>query len=96
MTDTISRQAAIDAIAGERLTDDTGHDGDICYNAALDDALAAINAIPSQPTQSDALREALERIGVGMMPPEIIEGRLTLRLMRVDIAQKQRITGVES
>ena len=43
----------------------------------------------SQPTQSDALREALERIGVGMMPPEIIEGKLTLRLMRVDIAQEQ-------
>ena len=42
-----------------------------------------------QPTQSDALREALERIGVGMMPPEIIEGKLTLRLMRVDIAQEQ-------
>ena len=44
---------------------------------------------PRQPTQSDALREALERIGVGMMPPEIIEGKLTLRLMRVDIAQEQ-------
>lgn len=43
----------------------------------------------SQPTQSDALREALERIGVGMMPPEIIEGKLMLRLMRVDIAQEQ-------
>lgn len=43
----------------------------------------------SQRTQSDALREALERIGVGMMPPEIIEGKLTLRLMRVDIAQEQ-------
>ena len=36
-----------------------------------------------------ALREVLERIGVGMMPPEIIEGKLTLRLMRVDIAQEQ-------
>ena len=40
-----------------------------------------------QFTQSDALREALERIGVGIMPPEIIEGKLTLRLMRVDIAR---------
>ena len=36
-----------------------------------------------------ALREALERIGVGMMPPEIIEGKLTLRMVRVDIAQEQ-------
>ena len=43
----------------------------------------------AKPTQSDALREALERIGVGMMPPEIIEGKLTLRLVRVDIAQEQ-------
>jgi len=36
-----------------------------------------------------ALREALERIGVSMMPPEIIEGKLTLRMVRVDIAQEQ-------
>jgi hypothetical protein len=61
-----------------------------------DKALALVNKIERdgeaalrQPTQSDALREALERIGVGMMPPEIIEGKLTLRLMRVDIAQEQ-------
>jgi len=61
-----------------------------------DKALALVNKIERdsaaalrQPTQTDALREALERIGVGMMPPEIIEGRLTLRLMRVDIAQEQ-------
>jgi hypothetical protein len=52
------------------------------------DLAEAYERIPSQPTQSDALREALERIGVGMMPPEIIEGKLTLRLMRVDIAQE--------
>jgi hypothetical protein len=61
-----------------------------------DKALALVNKIERdgeaalrQPTQRDALREALERIGVGMMPPEIIEGKLTLRLMRVDIAQEQ-------
>jgi len=61
-----------------------------------DKALALVNKIERdgeaalrQPTQSDALREALERIGVGMMSPEIIEGKLTLRLMRVDIAQEQ-------
>jgi hypothetical protein len=48
-----------------------------------------IRGMVAQPTQSDALREALERIGVGMMPPEIIEGKLTLRLVRVDIAQEQ-------
>ena len=61
-----------------------------------DKALALVNKIERdgeaalrQPIQSDALREALERIGVGMMPPEIIEGKLTLRLMRVDIAQEQ-------
>ena len=47
MTDTIPRQDVIDAIEGERLTDATGHDGDIGYNQALDDALAAINAIPA-------------------------------------------------
>jgi hypothetical protein len=61
-----------------------------------DKALALVNKIERdgeaalrQPTQSNALREALEKIGVGMMPPEIIEGKLTLRLMRVDIAQEQ-------
>jgi hypothetical protein len=77
MTDTISRQAVIDAIAGERLTDDTGHDGDICYNAALDDALAAINAIPSQPTQSDALRAENERLRAALEAIKVEDGRVT-------------------
>ena len=47
MTDTIPRQAVIDAIAGERLNEDTGSEGDAAYERALDDVLAAINAIPA-------------------------------------------------
>jgi hypothetical protein len=36
----------IDAIAGERLNEDTGSEGDAAYERALDDVLEAINAIP--------------------------------------------------
>jgi hypothetical protein len=43
MTDTVSRQAVIDAIAGERLNEDTGSESDAAYERALDDVLAAIN-----------------------------------------------------
>jgi hypothetical protein len=47
MTDTVLRQDVIDAIAGERLNEDTGSEGDAAYERALDDVLAAINAIPA-------------------------------------------------
>jgi hypothetical protein len=47
MTDTFSRQAVVDAIAGERLNEDTGSEGDAAYERALDDVLKAINAIPA-------------------------------------------------
>ncbi len=47
MTDTVSRQAVIDAIAGERLNEDTGSECDAAYERALDDVLKAINAIPA-------------------------------------------------
>jgi hypothetical protein len=55
MTDTISRQAVIDAIAsvlskGERPF------------SPVAPLLTAINAIPSQPTQSDALKIARDAI----------------------------------
>jgi len=56
MRDTVYRQDVIDAIAGERLNEDTGSEGDAAYERALDDALAAINAIPAvdewQPIES--------------------------------------------
>lgn len=35
----------------------------------------------------ERLREALERIAVGMMPPETIEGWRNLAMERVDIAR---------
>mgnify|MGYP003654447647 CR=1 FL=1 len=55
MTDTVSRQAVIDAVEG--LSPSIYDMGERFINKAI--ALTAINAIPSQPTQSDALREAV-------------------------------------
>jgi|GEM_PF-6982916 len=55
MSDKIPRQAVIDAI--ERLAPSIYDMGERFINKAI--ALAAINEIPRQPTQSDALREAV-------------------------------------
>ena len=63
MTDTVSRQAVIDAIEGERLTDATGHDGDIGYNQALDDALAAVKAIPAVTVTDDMVERGVNAYG---------------------------------
>jgi hypothetical protein len=47
----LSLNAVIAAIEGERLTDDTGHDGDIGYNAAIADAIAAVTDLPESLSQ---------------------------------------------
>ena len=39
----------VEAIEGERLTDDTGEKEDIAYNRAIDDALTAIAAKLKEP-----------------------------------------------
>lgn len=58
MTDTIPRQAVIDAITGERLNEDTGSEGDVAYENALDDVLAAINAIPAVTVTDEMVERA--------------------------------------
>jgi hypothetical protein len=48
MTDTIPRQAVIDAITSKRVyAEALDRDEDYAYNQALDDALAAVDAIPA-------------------------------------------------
>ena len=79
MTDTIPRQAVIDAIEGERLNEDTGSEGDAAYERALDDVIAAINAIPAVEQTSQeiliATRYALQVCGV---PTVIINGNFVI------------------
>jgi len=58
MTDTVSRQSVIDAIAGERLNEDTGSEGDAAYERALDDVLKAINAIPAVTVTDEMVERA--------------------------------------
>lgn len=53
MTDTIPRQAVIDAIAPLK-SNGTDHESCI-YNQALDEAIAAINAIPAATVTDDML-----------------------------------------
>ena len=59
MTDTVLRQDVIDAIAGERLNEDTGSEGDAAYERALDDVLEAINAIPAVTVTDDVVQRAV-------------------------------------
>lgn len=57
MTDTIPRQAVIDAIAPLKSN---GADHESCiYNQALDEAIAAINVIPAVTVTDDMLERAL-------------------------------------
>lgn len=44
-------------------------------------------ALKQQADEIERLRAALERIAVGMMPPETIEGWRNLAMERVDIAR---------
>ena len=47
MTDNISRQAAIEALKAEYLTDGTGLDVDIAYDGAVTDCIRALSALPA-------------------------------------------------
>jgi hypothetical protein len=74
MTDAVSKQSVIDAIAGERLNEDTGSEGDAAYERALDDVLEAINAIPAVTVTDEMVeRAAMTHWNIG---PELAWGEL--------------------
>lgn len=61
MTDTVSRQAVIDAIEG-RKSNTADHESCI-YDDGLDAALAAINAIPAVTVTDDMVERAAVAMG---------------------------------
>ena len=48
------RKAILDAIWEERLRDDTGEDGDVGYNQAINDVLGAVRNVLSRPIATGA------------------------------------------
>ena len=84
MTDTVSRQAVIDAIAGERLNEDTGSECDAAYERALDDVLKAINAIPAVTVTDEMCLNAgnafHDALTAGLSAPEAMKAALVAAL----------------